>query len=344
MDTFTRALSSLRQGCYDDAAQFCSEVLENEPAHAQALHVLGVIAVQQGRLNEAEEMFRQAAEICPSDARHHLNLANVLRARDNVEKAGAAYRAAAEAQPGALAAWAGWAYSAMPGDHYRDLLRSFHGWLEPDVYLEIGIESGRALSLARPPTQAIGIDPKPMLQYTFQAPTRIFRVTSDEFFSAQEVREQFGPVNMAFLDGLHLFEQTLRDFINIERQAHQDGVVLIHDCLPLHPRVAQRNRQTEFWTGDTWKVIPILKQFRPDLEVLTIASAPTGLGVVTRLDPGSTVLEELWEEIMDQWLRRQLPEDDAARRKELSAVESDFASIRKHIEKALNRARAGVRA
>ncbi len=339
MDTLTRALSSLRQGCYDEAAQFCHEILENEPANDRVLHVLGVVAIQQGRLNDAQEFFQQAAGISPSDARHHLNLANVLRARGDIEKASAAYRIAAESQPDTPAAWAGWAYATMPGDHYRDLLHSFHDWLQPGVYLEIGIESGRTLSLARPPTKAIGVDPKPDLQYTFQASTQIFELTSDEFFSAHEVRQQFGAVDLAFLDGLHLFEQTLRDFLNIEQQANRNGVILIHDCLPLHPLVAQRDPQTEFWTGDTWKVIPILKQYRPDLEVFTIASAPTGLGVVTCLDPESTVLGKLWNEILDAWLDQQLPEDKKTRDGLLAAVKNDFDEVRGRIEMALGRAR-----
>jgi len=334
-ETLKYALNCLHQGCYDEAAQFCLETLAREPASDPAMHVLGVIAIQQGRLKEAEEYFRRAIAINPANGAHHLNLANVLRAQGHVELAAESYRAAAQAQPDHKAPWEGWAYTTMPGDPYRQLLHEFHAWLQPALYLEIGIESGRTLALAKPPTNAIGIDPKPLLQYTFEAPTRIFETTSDEFFSAHEVREQFGPVDLAFLDGLHLFDQTLRDFLHTEQQASENGIVLIHDCLPLHPLVAQRDPQTEFWSGDTWKVIPILRRYRPDLEVFTIASAPTGLAVVTCLDPASTVLEEHWEEILGEWLDRQLADDGAARCAELNVVDNDFDSVKKRIESAL---------
>jgi tetratricopeptide (TPR) repeat protein len=334
-DNLQRALNSLHQGCYDEAAQFCREVLEHDPGSDRALHMLGVIAIQQGRLTDAEQHFRQASAINPADGSHHLNLANVLRAQGETQSAAASYRAAVETQPERTAAWEGWAYATMRGAPYRDLLRGFHDWLQPELYLEIGIESGRTLALAKPPTKAIGIDPQPDLQYPFEAQTRIFEMTSDEFFAAHDVRDEFGPVRLAFLDGLHLFDQTLRDFIHVEQQADPDSVVLIHDCLPLHPLSAQRDQQVQFWTGDTWKVVPILRQFRPDLEVFTVASAPTGLAVVTRLDPASSVLKEHSSEILDEWLARELPGDEDARRKQLAVVEGDFSAIRNRIKDAL---------
>jgi Methyltransferase domain len=37
---------------------------------------------------------------------------------------------------------------------------------------------------------------------------------------------------MAFIDGLHHFEQVLRDFINVEKRATSEGLIVIHDCIP----------------------------------------------------------------------------------------------------------------
>ena len=46
-------------------------------------------------------------------------------------------------------------------------------------------------------------------------------------------------MELAFIDGLHLFEQVLRDFINVERHSSPSTVVLLHDCLPLDEATAQ---------------------------------------------------------------------------------------------------------
>jgi hypothetical protein len=84
----------------------------------------------------------------------------------------------------------------------------------------------------------------------------------------------------------------LDDFIAIERHAAPGAVVLLHDTLPLNALTAARERRTGFYTGDGWKIVPCLRSLRPDLHVITLPTAPTGLTVITRLDPGNRVLSD----------------------------------------------------
>jgi hypothetical protein len=133
-------------------------------------------------------------------------------------------------------------------------------------------------------------------------------------------------VDLAFVDGLHLFEQALRDFLHVERHAGPRSVVLFHDCLPLTAATASRQRSTGFWTGDVWKIAPILRELRPDLEIVLVPAYPTGLLVVTRLDPRSRVLEESLERAIEEWTSREWtggPADPP-----IPVVANDFSAVR----------------
>jgi Methyltransferase domain len=190
----------------------------------------------------------------------------------------------------------------LPGPPYYKVLRWIHEALRPANYVEIGIRKGFSLAMALPGTPRIGIDPAPALAKELPD-TRTYVLTSDEFFARHDLGELVsGPVELAFIDGLHLFEQVLRDFINLERYAASDSVILLHDCLPFDDRTSSREQTTEFYSGDVWKAALALMRVRPDLEMATVRTAPTGLTMVRGLDPESRVLQ------------RDLPELEAAYR------------------------------
>ena len=72
------------------------------------------------------------------------------------------------------------------------------------------------------------------------------------------------------------------------------GVIVIDDVLPRNGLEAARDRKTEPWTGDVYKVIEILWRRRPDLLVLLINTAPTGTAVIVGVDQASTVLKDAY--------------------------------------------------
>jgi len=121
----------------------------------------------------------------------------------------------------------------------------------------------------------------------------------------------------------------LKDFINLERYARKDSVILIHDCLPVDAIVAERERCTGFWTGDVWRIIPCLKTFRPDLKIMTIPTYPSGLGVVTNLDSSSTVLSDNYDEILAYYLKLRCPETFEQRRVVCSVGPADKEYVKK---------------
>lgn len=172
----------------------------------------------------------------------------------------------------------------------EDFLVRVHDTLQPRFYVEIGVEYGISLRLASCP--ALGIDPAPALTEPLAADHQVALMTSDDFFAFADVKSMLGPVDLAYIDGMHQIEYVLKDFMNIERHGHPGSVVIIDDIYPVHPLQAERQRASRFWTGDIWKIIPILRGFRPDLLLLPIDTEPTGSLVVIGLDPTN---DALWD-------------------------------------------------
>lgn len=174
----------------------------------------------------------------------------------------------------------------FPGPNYYEVLRWLHEELKPETYLEIGVYRGGSLSLAVPPTIALGIDPRPRVDHPWRTQTHILAMTSTEFFSQRSVAQYF-PANrfsLAFIDGLHRFEQAVEDILNLEVYAQPGSVIAVHDTIPLDEKTADRTRRTDFHTGDVWKVVPFLKESRPNVKMTTVRTGPSGLTLIRGLD------------------------------------------------------------
>ena len=191
------------------------------------------------------------------------------------------------------------------GPHYLEVLGHLHQLLTPEWYLEIGV--GRGNSLARASGKAIAVDPEFRLNQDVmrQRPElHLFRQTSDAFFASGAAGRLTDRIDMAFIDGLHLFENVLRDFINTEKLCHAESVVLLHDLVPFSAAAAAREwdaNVTKGWSGDVWKMVPILRRYRPDLDFAVLDPRPSGLGMVSGLDPRNTVLADAYDEIVREY-------------------------------------------
>lgn len=190
-------------------------------------------------------------------------------------------------------------------DKYTFLLR-VHEALKPEFYFEIGVQKGRSLLLSQ--GKAIGVDPMPAPNIRLKPHQKIVKMSSDAFFFDKANILLTSPPELIFIDGMHLFEYALRDFINIEKYSDENTVVIIDDIFPSHPAQAERKRRTRFWTGDVWKVYDILSMYRKDLKLSAIDASPTGVLVVEGLDPRSRVLDENYARILDDYIMMKLPE------------------------------------
>ncbi|MFW6247352.1 MAG: class I SAM-dependent methyltransferase [bacterium] len=115
-------------------------------------------------------------------------------------------------------------------------MKKLHKNLKPNFYLEIGIFKGRSYKLST--CESIGIDPDPKVDYD-----SIYRITSDEFFLNHSDVLKNKTIDLSYIDGMHLFEYVLRDFINVEKYCNKQSVIIIDDVFPVHYKQAERVRQ-----------------------------------------------------------------------------------------------------
>jgi hypothetical protein len=154
-------------------------------------------------------------------------------------------------------------------------------------YFEIGTGKGDSLSVAN--CAAVGVDPN------FRMGTRdivgkkpfcaLYQMPSDTFFHRHDPTHIFdGPIDLAFLDGMHYCEYLLRDFANTERHCRRNSVIVLHDCVPVEIAIAERTASPSleairagWWMGDVWRTLLALRGHRPDLAFTVIDSAPTSI-------------------------------------------------------------------
>lgn len=114
-----------------------------------------------------------------------------------------------------------------------------------EYYLEIGLGSGKnfkGIDIA----YKVAIDP-------YQEAS--FKMSSDIFFIQNDLT-----FDIVFVDGLHLYEQVLKDVENSIKCLNTGGIIVIHDCLPEKEINQLRERKTSNWQGDVWKAIVLLRK------------------------------------------------------------------------------------
>ncbi|WP_264050206.1 class I SAM-dependent methyltransferase [Methylobacterium flocculans] len=199
------------------------------------------------------------------------------------------------------------------GPLFRDFISGIIKKKSARGYLEVGVRDGATLAMIDCPS--IGVDPNFQINTNVignKSKLHLFQMTSDQFFREHDLSKILNSmIDVVFLDGLHQFEFLLRDFINSEKISHRNGLIMLDDCLPANAEMTERYHQVDarvdrdlatWWTGDVWKLLPILKEYRPDLRVTPVDTSPTGNICITNLDPGSDVLSDNYYKIVDEYI------------------------------------------
>ncbi len=99
MGEIEQAVALHRQGEFAKAEALYRRVLEREPGHAEALHLLGVIALQQGEAADAHDLIAKAAASDPARGEFQRNLGLALLSLDRLDEAAACLARAVALDP-----------------------------------------------------------------------------------------------------------------------------------------------------------------------------------------------------------------------------------------------------
>ena len=94
-----QAVSLYQANQLQQAEQKCQQILRDSSQHADALHLLGVIAHQVGDYRIATSLIAQAIEIDSNQSSFFYNVGNALREQGRLEESIDAYQKAIEIQP-----------------------------------------------------------------------------------------------------------------------------------------------------------------------------------------------------------------------------------------------------
>lgn len=152
----------------------------------------------------------------------------------------------------------------------------------PSSYLEIGVDKGTTF-LDINLSQKYAVDPR--FKFDHLSPTaqvaghHYSEMTSDAFFSSLRPEVQF---DLVFLDGLHEYEQTYRDFTSALSHLKPGGIIVIDDTFPFdvfsshRSNTAAINLRSKFgqaragWNGDVFKSVLLISVFNADVNYCSL--------------------------------------------------------------------------
>lgn len=177
------------------------------------------------------------------------------------------------------------------GPHPRPKVRRFQvmqrlvNLYDAPRYLEIGVCHGKTFDQV-PAARKVAVDPAFRFDHVAMDAAHpeatYVPVPSDDYFASHaDLADEF---DVIYLDGLHVYDQTLRDLLNALQHLQPRGVIVIDDTRPPTAVAAMRDHLESYrervrigetsseWMGDVYKVVFFIQAFCPFLRYATIAN------------------------------------------------------------------------
>ena len=168
------------------------------------------------------------------------------------------------------------------------VVQTFLDLFEHPRYLEIGVNRGETFHALKA-GRKVAVDPYFLFdkeQREAEPGVEYHEVTSDEYFG---LIHDGGKFDVVFIDGLHTFDQTLKDLLNCQLVLQEHGVMIVDDVIPNSydaslrdfTQVAVLREKTRelgllwqtdgSWMGDVFKIPFFVDQFLQQMSFATVA-------------------------------------------------------------------------
>jgi hypothetical protein len=156
-----------------------------------------------------------------------------------------------------------------------------HARVPISTYLEIGVKKGKTFHQV-PFQYKDAVDPKFGFTPEDSAHTKYFQEGSDQYFERHAGDRTF---DLIFIDGLHHWEQALRDFENALSHVHERSLIVVDDVYPCDEfsvmrdqeaaiaarlKAAPNSKYAKAWHGDVFKTAFAIHDHFPQVDYLTI--------------------------------------------------------------------------
>ncbi len=173
--------------------------------------------------------------------------------------------------------------SSSSTTHSSHRINLISNQINAQSYLEIGVAHGATFFDVNVGDKT-AVDPNFKFDFASYESEKchFIQETSDNFFVHQTSDKTF---DIIFIDGLHTFEQTLRDFLSSLAHGHSKSVWIIDDVLPndifsslpsqsdaYKFRSLLGNSANTSWHGDVYKLVFFIHDFFPEFSFSTLNS------------------------------------------------------------------------
>jgi Methyltransferase domain len=162
-----------------------------------------------------------------------------------------------------------------------EVINRFAQRIDAQRYLEIGVNKGETFLQVDIPDKT-GVDPLFLFDYESKASeaARFFNCPSDQFFRERPL-DDTRPYDIVYIDGLHTFDQVVRDLTNSLGVLSKNGVVVIDDVVPdnyfaslpdhaLFRKLRERKiAGSASWMGDVYKILFFIDSYLWDWTCFT---------------------------------------------------------------------------
>ncbi len=160
-------------------------------------------------------------------------------------------------------------------------IRHLAFWIEPRLYVEYGISSGRCVEQIAPLCRQVwGVDLAPYETKT--ANYSHYHMTTRQFHDTiLQVKKPV--IDLAFIDACHESDEVMQDFEELFPFIAQNGFICLHDTYPIREEYSN-----PMFCSDSWKVPELLRaKYGSQIELLTLPFMP-GLTIVRKCEAHAT--------------------------------------------------------